>query len=257
MASKKKRIIKVCHKRFEKIQMSYEKYYNNPYVPSHVHRLRVNMRKLRAMLNFLKPALTTESYNKLNQTLSDIGKMLSPLRDLDVFIEECTKLAYQYPQLIDNYADVFRFLEKERLKLIKKVSAKKAFKEIEELLTKAHGELNDMTITVDDLEDFIQKRFEHKTNKLEKQYSTLDKNDYEAVHETRKQAKKVRYTAIGLKKVLGTKDRKIAKKNAKKIQNKLGEITDTHVMKELLETFGAKTTNEHLKASFEKLGEIY
>lgn len=251
------KIFEAVNKRFEKIGKSYQKFHNNPYVPEHVHRFRVNMRKMRALLNFLKPVIGEGIYDEANQILRDIGRKLSPLRDLDSLIEECTEIAYNHPNLANNYADIFRFFEKERMKLIKQVSTKKVFEEVETKLTVTEEMIKNFELNVDDIRDFVSNRYNHKVTKLEKLADELDKEDYEDVHDVRKQAKKVRYTSSSLKKVLPKDERKSAKKNAKKIQNKLGEITDFYTMIELLEEYKEKTSNNNLKKSFDKLIEYH
>lgn len=250
-------VLKVLHKRFSQVKSSYQKYKNNPYVADYIHRFRVDMRKMRVLFNFLKPFLNKDIYDTFNQALRELGKKLSPLRDLDALIEECSILAVAEPELIDNYAEVFRHLEKERFKMVKSQSTKKAFKEFEGILEGAEAILNQLVLFDNSKESSYEKMFEeryqHKIAKFEKEYEKLDIIDYEDVHEVRKKAKKVRYASVGFKKVLPKKQRKEAKKKAKKAQQYLGEITDTHVSIEILEEYKEKATNKKVEESFEAI----
>jgi CHAD domain-containing protein len=257
MTTKKKQIFKTVNKRLHKINKSYEEYQKNPYIPAHVHRLRVNLRKLRAILNFLKPVIGSSTYDEINKILRDIGKKLSPLRDLDTLIEECTEVAYEQPALVDNYADVFKFLHKERMKLIDNLSKREVFDTIEEKIVTVANILDGIQLDEKNLKTFVKERFDHKVNKLEKQYKSLDKKDYENVHDVRKQAKKVRYTAAGLKKSLPRKEAKKVKKYAKKIQKNLGELTDAYVMVDLLQEYKEKTSKKELDVSFKTFIDYY
>lgn len=255
-------VLKTIHKRFNHVKSSYQMYANNPYVSEYVHRFRVDIRKMRALLNFIKPILEEGVYEELNHTLRDLGKRLSPIRDLDTLIEECSILANEEPELLPNYAAVFRFLEKERYKLVGNQSTKKALKEFEEVLKQTDEIFDDLAFELVDihagtLDDFIEKRYEHKTKKMDKEYKKLDQTDYEQIHEVRKQAKKVRYTSIAFKKILKKYESKQIKKQAEKIQRELGELTDKHVMVNLLNEYKTKTESKKIQNSFQVLIDYY
>lgn len=250
-----KKILKAINKRFNNVTSSYQIYANNPYVSEYVHRFRVDMRKMRALLNFIKPILGEGVYDELNQQLRELGQRLSPIRDLDTLIEECTRIANEEPDWINNYAAVFRFLEKERLKLINKESTKKVYKEFNEVLKQIQVVLDQLSfeLEAESLNDFVEKRYEHKTKKLSKDYKKLNNEDYEEIHEVRKQAKKVRYTSAGYKKILANYNSKQTEKAAKKIQKELGKLTDSHVMIDLMNEYKEKTDSKKIKKSFQKL----
>ncbi len=252
------KLLNAISKRFDQVKKSYQKYHNNPYHAEYIHRFRVDLRKMRTLLNFLKPVLNEDIYKTFNRSLRDLGKRLSPLRDLDTLIAECSQVAVDEPYLIDNYADVFRFLEKERLKMVKSQSTKKAFEEFKGILEGAEALLKGLTFDLDNgqetpLEKLIEERYQHKQQKFEKAYEQLDITDYEAVHDVRKQAKKVRYTSTGFKKVLPKKERKAVKKQTKKVQDRLGKITDGHVSIDRLEKYKEKVPTQPLRESFEKI----
>lgn len=253
----KKKIEKAYRTRFDEIKGSYQEYKNNPYNEGYVHRFRVNLRKMRTLLNFLKPMIGKEIYDEMNTDLRKLGKKLSPLRDLDTLLEEGDKLALAEPALIDNYAHVFRYLQKERLKLVKKHSTVKAFETFEATLAKLEVKLDDLSIDSKKLNKFVDERFDHKVSKFEKEYDQLDRTDYDQVHEVRKMAKKVRYVSTGFKKVLPEKERKATQKHAKKVQEELGHLTDAHAMIERLEAYQAKAPYQTLKDSFATLIAYY
>lgn len=256
----KTEIIHSIETRIYSIQECYRRYRNNPFNKAYVHRLRVELRKLRALINFLKPLLKLKIYKQVNGMLRDLGKQLSPLRDLDTLIEICSEIAIEEPNLIDNYADVFSYLESERYNLANKGTENEFIalfdtflldgKKILQLL-----EFNINKVNEESFEKFVQKRYKQKAKKLKKRYKELDLTDYEKVHEVRKKAKKVRYSAVGFKKIIPSKERKPIKKNAKYIQEHLGEITDVHVSIELLENSRNRAPDKLIKESLQKIIE--
>ena len=167
-------------------------------------------------------------------------------------------VAKKEPQLINNYADIFRFLEKERLQLIKYVSTKKAFEEFENILIEAEIALSELKFDLihtekNNLEEFIDKRLKQKINKLKTLYKEIDYESYKNIHDVRKQSKKVRYTTVALKKWLSKKDYKNVSKRTEEIQNKLGKLTDEYINNERIKDYKKKTGKEELNKSFEKM----
>lgn len=247
--------------RMDSIQECYKNFRNNPFNNAYVHRLRVEMRKLRALLHFLKPLLNSNLYKEMNGILRRFGKQLSPLRDLDTVIEICSALAIEYPAFIRNYADVFHYMELERHHLANKNRGKEVLSVLDKYLLDNHSilitlEKNINQLSDDSLEKFVQKRFKKKSKKLIKKYRNLDLTDYDNVHAVRKEAKKVRYAAVGFKRIIPNKDRKYYKKKAKYIQEHLGELTDIYVSMDLLEKSSERALDKEIKESLKKLSNV-
>src|SRR5690625_7237724 len=76
----------ILFKRIKKINKQYVLYKNNAYLPENVHQLRVNMRKIRALLNFFTPLVAREEYEKMNNYFSELSNRLEPIRVFYVFI---------------------------------------------------------------------------------------------------------------------------------------------------------------------------
>ena len=77
-------------------------------------------------------------------------------------------------------------------------------------------------------------------------FKTVDISDYEAVHEIRKSAKKVRYAATYFDDTV-SKDLNQYRKDAKAIQSEFGEITDAHVNYDLLTAYTDKVKDENVR----------
>lgn len=256
-----KQLKKRLYKLFDKINKNYIQYKNNPYIPTNVLELRVNIRKIRALLYFLKPIMEKQDYKILNDIFRKFSNRLGVIRDIDVLLGDFTKIARNKPDLISNYTVVFRFLEKERMELIKNESTKKAFNTFERWLSGAEEILNQLEFQYDKrntnhLGQELTKRLKRKAKKLERDYKKINFNDYKNVHDVRKDAKKVRYAVGGLKSWLPKNECQKIKNRAKEIQMELGEYTDGFVNKERLESYRERVEKKALIGAFTTLLEL-
>ncbi|MDZ7834817.1 MAG: phosphohistidine phosphatase SixA [Alkalibacterium sp.] len=100
----------------DEMEQAYLDFQNNPYAPERTHEFRKTMRKLRSQLHFIKPLIGKEAYKDLNAVIKDAYHRVEPIREADVLITSCGTCALQEPDLIDDFADLFRYLHKERRK---------------------------------------------------------------------------------------------------------------------------------------------
>jgi len=59
-------------------------FFDEPTEPEHVHELRISLRRLRSLLQFMKPLLSSTQYKTYQEHVREVGKMLGVLRDIDV-----------------------------------------------------------------------------------------------------------------------------------------------------------------------------
>lgn len=248
-------IIKILHKQLTELEKEAINYHNNPYLPENVHQYRVYMRRLRSLLKFIKPMMDENSYEELNELLKKQGQSLSPVRDLDVFIEKLAETARENPDLLDNYADVFQFLQEERLRIIKEQASQDNMAASRNMESQIKEKLTQLSLKLEETssDNFIEKRFDKDKSKLKKEYNKVADSDYEQTHETRKLAKHVRYNVDGYKKLLPKKKTKKISKQAAEIQEELGRVTDAHVHAEILKKYRDEAEDEKLKEAFERL----
>lgn len=242
----------------EALKKRYRDYVNNPYASETVHQFRVSIRRLRALLNFLKPVLLDVVYERLNTRLSDAANRLSPLRDVDVLIEEVGKIALEQPDLIDEYTMMFKFLDKERRQLLRWRTSENIQNFFEETLEETEREITSLRFIGKKDHSwpaFVEKRLAKEVKKLQKQYEKADFREYESTHSARKQGKKVRYAADGFKEWVSKKEAKKYTKQAKNIQNSLGKICDTYVLQELLEEYAEKASEKAMQNDFSTLSD--
>lgn len=250
-------IIANLNKQFARVESEAMHYHNNPYLPENVHQYRVAMRRMRSLLKFIKPVIDEESYDELNELLKNQGKSLNPIRDLDVFIEKIDETAREYPGLLDNYVDVFHFLHERRLKKVKEQAGEENMAASNDMLGQVKEKIGRLSLHLEDESyvDFVKERFDKKRSQLKEEYEEAEEADYEYIHEKRKLAKQVRYTADGYRKVLPKKKAQKASKLAEEIQEEFGVVTDAHVHAAILEKYRDEAEDEDLKEAFEKLLE--
>lgn len=249
------KIQKILMERYEQIEVSYQHYQNNPFDPGRAHTLRVDLRKLRALINVLKPLIVPEVYNLANLSLRQAAHIYEDLRELDVLIELCGTVSLEQPELSDHYYELFNYLMNERRKEMRQTLGKTNLAKmtltlseirdfIEQLTT--HIEPDHMLENKDDWSAYITKRIKKKHKKMLEMHRELDMTDYESIHQTRLIAKKLRYAATYLSKLTTVDVSKMAKQ-AKAIQSEFGDITDSHVNSELLDQYAQKTEKTEVK----------
>lgn len=250
-----KEITNILKQQFNRIEKEAVHYHNNPYLLENIHQYRVHLRTLRSLLKFIKPLMDEDSYEELNELLKKQGQSLSSVRDLDVFIEKINQTARIHSDLLDNYADVFQFLQEERLRVIEMQASPEKLAVSREMVAHVKERLDDLSLTLEETSssDFIEKRLDKDQAKLKKEYDKTADSAYEQIHETRKLAKHVRYNADGYQKLLPKKKAKKIKKWAKKIQEELGAVTDAHVHRELLKKYKDEVEDDTLQEAFRRL----
>ncbi|MCD2138087.1 CHAD domain-containing protein [Salinicoccus halitifaciens] len=247
-------------KRAGKVRQSYKDFMNNPFQEETVHKLRVDCRKLRGVLNILKHAMYKEDYEKLNGELRDIALVISDLREIDVLTRLCADTAKREPDMSGHFQEMFFYLNGERFKKMETalldVEKKDIESEIDDVRTRIENlEFKQKYRDEKDLKAFIHERLEKKYEKLAAGYADTDLNDYEHVHEVRKDAKKLRFGARYLGKLTGLEHKKISKE-AKKIQDEFGEITDHRVNAAMLEEYADAADNEEVRDLFLKIRDL-
>lgn len=230
-----------------KVSGLYLDYQNNPFSNKLVHDLRVSIRELRGLLNFIKKRMDEDLYNKLNQQLGAAARVFGPLRELDVLYEYCEDYAVDHPETSEAYYQMFNtFVKDRRIEMNRtfnksnSATIQQAIEDVKEIL-----EL-DLFENKKDWKKYTLKRLKKKDKKLRYAFKTVDISDYEAVHEIRKSAKKVRYAATYFNETV-SKDLNQYRKDAKAIQSEFGEITDLHVNYDLLTEYVDKVKDEKVR----------
>jgi CHAD domain-containing protein len=244
--------------RLDHVFEAYNHFQNNPYDPKTTHQLRVNTRKLRGLLNFLKPVLGEEQYDAMNHPLRQMGRIYAPVRELDVLLEICGKVAISQPNLSEHYKELFEYLHKERQKKMNVTLQRRNTEQVEKTLSTIERILHEVAIELDKKQkwdEFTWKRLKKMNEKMQKERKQLDWADYQEVHKTRIRAKKVRYASRDFGNFTKKNTKKLAKQ-AEKTQGKLGKLTDLEVNIGLLHDYREKVNDEELKQLFSEIAAI-
>lgn len=247
-------------KQVEAMEESYTHFQNNPFSPKQTHKFRVDMRKLRAQLHFVKPLIGEDTYIELNELIKDTYHRLEPLREGDVLIASCSEQAVSEPELVDDYYDVFRYLHNERRKWMRSRLTKGMTAAFEDMLKEAKVGISQLSFELDDpddfdAEDYLKDRFKSRKKKVYKAFDEADHTEHKSAHEVRKKAKKLRYALKGFEDLLPKKKAKKAKKKLKTMQNELGELGDLYVNSEWYKDYAEKADDEGLKKAFNTLAD--
>lgn len=238
------------------IEERYEHYTNNPFEAEHAHQLRVGLRELRGLLNFLKEIIGQEAYDRINDPLRDITHIFEDVRELDVLTDICRDIAREYPQESKDYYLLFHELDIQRRKAMKKTFNKTNSEFIETALSEVKQDLKGLVLNLEeDWGNYVSVNLKEKYKDLKQTYKERDITNYEETHNTRIKAKKVRYAAKYYKDISAESTKKYYKK-AKKIQTELGEIVDAHVNIDILNKFIAGTENKKLQKLFKHIMKL-
>ena len=253
-------VISILAKRAGKVRQSYKNFINNPFQERTVHKLRVDCRKLRGIMNILKKAMYKEDYEKLNRELKTIALMISDLREIDVLTGLCEETAKRHPDMSHHFQEMFFYLNDERLKKMKTaledLEKEKSESKVDGVISRiAKLEFKQDYRAEADMTAFIHERLEKKYKKLLADYDAIGLKDYEHVHEVRKDAKKLRFGARYLGKLTGL-DHKAISKEAKKIQDEFGAVTDHHVNAAMLKDYADAVDDEAIGNLFLKIRDF-
>ena len=208
---------------------------SNPNDPETNHKLRVSIRTLRSLIDFMSPWQKGKQNARIQDDLKRVVKKTSRLRELDVLCEMAR----------DGGAseELVAFCEgkaaEERAKVLKTLSSRKYTNILERAI--------DETCTLHWKKRFakgknalkardIRAHYNQMVDSLQADLAVLDETDYPTVHEVRKRAKQVRYVSEQFSELLGEDAVKQAKL-MKAEQDRLGALCDAKVNQEIVESF--------------------
>lgn len=242
-----KEIQTVFTERLDRVVNLYQDYSNNPFDPELAHGMRVGLRELRTLLHIIKPAIQTNAYSDLNKQLRESAQLFGPVRELDVFVELMSKIALEEAQLSPYYYELFHYLDIQRRKEMRRTLTQSKVELFKDTLSRVKPVIESLAdhLEEQDWDEFIGQQLTKMYEKVQKNYVNLDLENYEVVHDLRKDAKKVRYGATYFDKVTSIKTKKI-RQAAKEIQDELGDYTDQQVNQHLLQYFRQRAEDKEV-----------
>ena len=196
--------------------------------PDELHKLRVAIRRMRALLRASRPLIDDPRAERLRVRLGNLGRALGPARDADVFSAYMARAT----------ADLDEGTATPRLLAAVAAERRSAYAAARQALD-APGfkrllrDLDAFNTTVVIGEAPLNGLVQHESKKLRKAMRDVETN--EALHKARIQAKRLRYAA----EVVGD-DKLIAR--AREFQDVVGEHQDAVVAEEHLRTLAKPST---------------
>jgi len=208
---------------------------DNPNDPETNHKLRVSIRTLRSLIDFMSPWQKGKQNERIQDDLKRVVKKTSRLRELDVLCEMAREGGAS-EELVSFCEDK---AAEEREKVLKALSSRKYTNMLERAI--------DETCNLRWRKQFAKGKSALKANDIRAHYdqmvaslqadlATLDESDYPAVHEVRKRAKQVRYVSEQFSELLD-EDAVEQAKLMKAEQDRLGALCDAKVNREIVESF--------------------
>jgi CHAD domain-containing protein len=210
-----------------------------------LHHFRVALRMTRAAIAQLKEVYPEQDVLMLKERFGNLGRETNHLRDLDVFILDKPRYLTLLPDSLSaGLLPMFDDFEKDRENEVKRIGSwlssaayKEEMQELENLFNKGYSAC--------ETEWSERPSIELAISKITKRYKKIQKvalkisddTPDEAIHGIRIDCKKLRYLLYFFGGLFDEKKTKLAAKQLKRLQDKLGLFNDLTVQGAYLETY--------------------
>ena len=198
----------------------------NPDDPETNHKLRVSIRTLRSLIDFISPWQNRSQNERIQSDLKTIVAETSRLRELDVFALQAAEMegcSYETIAYCSEKA------AKERDRVVKVLSSKRMRKYLEHAINESRHIVWRKSVSENGLaEEDISTRFNTVSSHLAAQLDLLDLAEVELTHDLRKRAKQVRYVAENFDALVSNEAVDKAKEMTSH-QDNLGAICDANL----------------------------
>ncbi len=192
----------------------------------HLHQFRVNLRKIRSLLQIHKELFEKRVYKKLKNSLKDIASSTNKKRDLDVFMDSLSKSDTSKLEAFLSY--LYKQKESEDKKIYEKLNSwhfQTFIFDMEQFLKHIHFYTNNLAKLP------AKKEARKSIKKMKKEIKNIlaklsNNSDMNTLHNLRIKFKKLRYLIECYEELLKKKKVKKMRKIAVKYQNSLGKIND-------------------------------
>jgi len=208
--------------------------------PGGVHKMRVTLRRLRSLLATFAPLFDAATVAGLREELRWVAGEMGGARDAEVVRKRLAALAGTVEQRAvverinselgpDDPASVeglIATLDSERYG--------EAFRALNAFVAEPPWEAGTATMTEDTLRDLVHRDWRRLRRRAQKAREVIDRTQRQAaLHEVRKAAKRLRYSAESLVPVHGRSARRLVA-GSKRVQVTLGELQDSVIAREAL-----------------------
>ncbi len=218
------------------IGQRYAAFLEDPSDPETNHKLRVSIRTLRSLEDFVSPWQQQKQNALVQKNLKRVVRRTSRLRELDVLCEMVKEgggseelVAFCEEKAADEREAVHAALKSGKLPAALELALDEVSATRWEKTVKRKG-LKPKT---------VRKHYDEMANALRADLESLDETDYERMHDVRKRAKQVRYVAEQFEEILGA-DVADEARRMKEEQDRLGALCDEKVNREIVAAFIAQ-----------------
>ena len=203
-----------------------------------VHDIRKRLKKIRALARLVRKDLGEPKYKSINIYFRDLGRELSPLRDLTSHMETLRMLEERYGDhiYVNFFKTIISELQAERHMFEEKLREKEFFKSsLHDKLEKAKTDLVEWPLSSNEIAIIvpgIKKVYKRGNNALKDSYKN---GDMAVFHEWRKRAKYLWYHLRLLRELWPGLFKKW-QSEAHKLANLLGDDHDLMILNEKLKT---------------------
>jgi CHAD domain-containing protein len=215
--------------------------------PDAVHRFRVACRRLRSILAAFRPVLDREATDPLRAELKWLGEQLSDARDDEVALEHLRALLAGQPEELVLGAVAARLQQTELREVQRGAEAARRTltdRRYVQVLDHLHGLLADPPLAdgageraAEVLRDGIRRSGKRLLHRIDDARQAAPEDVGHALHEARKAAKRVRYTAEVAVGELGSPAEALVE-CMKQVQDGLGERQDTAITRDYCRRLG-------------------
>jgi CHAD domain-containing protein len=197
--------------------------------PEELHKLRVAIRRMRALLRAAQPLITDERAESIRQELRELGGWIGPARDADVFVSYLREETSDVDEAPDAVAQLLARAEHDRREAYGAARMALDSEAFERLLQELEAFASSVVLRDASMNGLVHTE----GRKLRKAMEDISADA--ALHDARIKAKRVRYAA----EVAGSKD---VVERAKRLQDVVGEHQDAVVAEERLRALSEPAT---------------
>ena len=218
------------------VAQRYAAFLADPDDPETNHKLRVSIRTLRSLVDFLSPWQKPKQNDRVQKNLKRVVRRTSRLRELDVL---CA-MAHEAGASEELVSFCTAKAADERAAVHESLMSSKFAGPLEVALEDASTLRWKRSIRRKGLKPKeVRARYDELASRLQADLETLDEDDYELMHDMRKRAKQVRYVSEQFEEILGADAAKAARR-MKDEQDRLGALCDAKVNREIVAAFIAQ-----------------
>ena len=216
-----------------------------------VHDMRVAIRRMRVAFRIFKPYYPKRTAKAYGKRFKAVGKVLGPLRDVDVLLEKTSLYIEEHPENKQNLAGIWDYFGKARTVFHTEAIEYLNGQQFSSLQNEFENFLGSEDLSSEPkVEETAAFLIEKQLSKVRGFEQDWQKAEYETLHRLRIAFKRLRYSIEFFEDVLG-EPQHAAIVLLKQIQDHLGDLNDAHVALQMLSEMPKEYMNAQTRAYIE------